>query len=191
MIAHSLYDDNHMSDQVTFTKLDDFDFTDMAILEQMCAPFEYKRSAMLYIGKQFAGVVGEYKSSVIQKFKLPQNCSGFELFLSPFMSPPLATYTPLDKFPSTHQDISLRVDSTVSYSNVYDNVVKVLAESASHLKTKLEPQSIYKADGDNQKTITLRVTANNPRGTLKDAEMSELMDAIAIKLAESVGATRI
>lgn len=190
-IAKSLYQSVNINQQLVFKKLADSDLLGHHSLQQMCAPFDEQRSAIVYIGDKFVGIVGEYKLSVVRDFKLPQSVSGFELFVSSFIGDHSPEYQPLSRFPSSHQDISLQVDTNVSYADVLSTVESTLADRAEGLRTAVEPISIYQADGSDQKTVTLRVTVNNPEATLTDATVGQLMDAVADGAEQALGATRI
>lgn len=190
-LVTNLYRDCLVAGQVSFKKLADFDADKYPPLAQMCAPYEPERSAMVYVDDKFTGVVGEYKMSVAKSFKLPANSAGFELFLSPFGQGGESSYTPLGRFPSTQQDVSLRVDAEVDYEAVYAGAEQVLADQSANLRTELEPLTIYQAEGEAKKTITLRLTVNDPQGTLTDSAVTELVEKIADSLATKLGAERI
>lgn len=190
-IVESLYRDCNITDRLIYRQLSEFDTMGHSSLEQMCAPFEAQRSAMIYIGDKFVGVVGEYKLAVARNFKLPQSVSGFELFVSPFVGEHNPAYQPLSRYPSSHQDISLQVDDKVSYDAVLDAVDDALASNTADLRTSIDPLAIYQADDSESKTVTLRLTVNDPQATLTDTIVSQLMDQIADSASKSLGAKRI
>lgn len=175
-----------------YKPLNQFDMKDHKSFEQMCAPFDEERSAVVYSDDKLIGIVGEYKLAVVRNFKLPQSAAGFELFISPFVDDNDPTYLPLSRFPSSHQDISLQVDRQTSYAEVMASVVSTVeARTNPGLRIDVAPLSIYQADDSDKKTITLRLTVNNPSATLTDQAVSQLVSQIADSAEQSLGATRI
>lgn len=171
--------DNNFS--VHFKKLSDFDFGEHDMMRQMCAPFDPERSAIVMRGEQFGGVVGELRQHVAQKFKLPPCTSACELFLSLFEKNSAdVTYHPLSKFPSITQDLSLKVSSDTSYESLFGVVYETL-QSKSHDSTLiLSPVTIYQPEDDaSTKTVTLRLQVTSHQRTLKEEEVTALLDAAA------------
>lgn len=171
-----------------FQKLTEFDFGDFDVLRQLAAPFDPERSSMLYIGEQFYGVIGEFKSAVTQQFKLPEYTAGFELFLSLFthVAKNSGTYRPLSRFPSVVQDISLRVSDEISYDQVYELVDQTAVECADDVV--ITPLTIYKAKNDATKTFTFRLQITSHERTLTDASVRPLIESIARAAETAIGA---
>lgn len=183
-----LYEDNYLDQQLTFKKLEDFDFAGYNSLRQMCAPFDDQRSAMICLRNEFVGVVGEYKLSVVKSFKLPIRTSGFELFVSPFTAERSPIYLPLSRFPSSRQDVSLQINNKVSHGDLEHIVKQTVAEKASSLTVLVQTLSIYQAEGSDRKTVTFRILANNPQATLTDSVVSQLVSDIAQACQQALGA---
>lgn len=190
-IVEHLYRDTHISSELTYKKLADLDLPDHSSFRQMCAPFDEQRSAIIYIGDKFVGLVGEYKLAVARNFKLPQSVAGFELFVSPFAGEHFAEYRPLSRYPSTTQDISLKVATNVTYSDVVGTVKQALKQHANGLVVNIAPLSVYQAEGADTKTVTLRLTVNNPKATLTDEVVNQLMDNLADAAKQGIGAERV
>lgn len=177
-----------------FIPLEGADTFNHAMFEQMLAPFEPKRSALVFHGdKKLMGVVGEYKGSVRRSLKLPDYTAGFELFLTPLV--PLLqetdVYTQLSRFPKTEQDITLKVSSAVSFQSLENSVKDVLYSLADTVST-ISPVSIFqKKDDTDYKQVTFRITVNSYLKTLTTEEVNHLLEMVANKASEDYDASRV
>ena len=176
---------------VTFQPLKEFDYGQHDVLRQLAAPFDENRSAMVWVDDKFGGVVGELKPAVLHNFKLPENTAAFELFASLLeKAPQRSEYTPLSRFPSISQDISLRVASSVSYADIFETAKNAAVEAASEIDVSISPVSIYQPENDDShKTITLRVKLTHHERTLKEKDASAVIEAIASRASESFSAS--
>jgi phenylalanyl-tRNA synthetase beta chain len=163
--------------------------------EQMTAPFEPKRSAVLRDAEGLVwGVVGEFKASVRQALKLPPQTAGFEIDpLLLLKAKPASDYVPLSRFPKVTQDITLKIPAELTYQELF----AFLKEETSKAKPKnalaaLTPVDIYqKADDQAHKQVTLRLTIASYDRTLTDTEVNKLLEAVAGAARERFGAERI
>lgn len=179
---------------VRYEKLADFDFGKHDAFRQLAAPFDPERSATIWLGDQLGGVVGEFRGAANKGFKLPEYTAGFELFQSLFTKNATSTreYTPLSRYPSTSQDISLKHSSSVTYGDILASVEAVLAEGAGAIRYTVKPVAIYQAEGDtDSKTTTFHITFTHSERTLVDADIAPIIDAVAAKAFDSFGATQI
>ena len=186
---------------LVFESLDGADLYDNPWLQQMTAPFEPKRSAVLRAADDTIGntkglvwgVVGEYKASVRRAFKLPDYSAGFEIDPVLFTWASSRSYKPLARFPHVTQDISLKVATTVSFGEVFAAAKLALSTHRNdELSLQLVPLGIYQAGDDSEyKTITLRLKATNYLRTLTDAEVSGYLDSIAVATQTQHQAERI
>ena len=122
-----------------------------------------------------------------RSFKLPEYAAGFEIHLDA-VSSDLDVYVPLSRFPGTSQDISLKVVDDVEYKSLRDCVESVLSKLEGSFMTTVTPLSIYKADGED-KTITFRVSFVNAERTLKDGEVSAIMQDVSDHCARELDAS--
>lgn len=180
--------------------LEKADLYDNPWLQQMVAPFDAKRTAVLRavdnsLGETknlIWGVVGEFTSAVSKSFKLPEYCAAFELDPSMFVFSRPDTYVPLSRFPYVTQDISLRVPATTHYRTVYETVQAVLVESTTPDRMlTLTPLDIYQAEHSDTKTFTFRLTVADYERTLTDQVVSGYIDRIARVATEKLGAEKI
>ncbi len=180
-------------DIVRYQPLSDFDFGEYDVLKQLAAPFDPKRSAMLWVGERFGGIVGEYRQSVLRAFKLPEASAGFELFLS-FVKTAKKdeAYTPLSKYPSITQDISLKVSVDVTYETLYETVIKAISAVGAELSIAISPVSIYQSENDvSTKTVTLRIKVTSHDRTLREDDVTKLVEAAGDAAQRTCGAERI
>lgn len=178
---------------IRYQPLSEFDFGEHDVLKQLAAPFDPKRSAMLWVGERFGGVVGELKQSVLKAFKLSQNTAGFELFLS-FVETATRreAYKPLSKYPSITQDISLKIAADMNYGELYTQVMKVIQKNAAELSVEVSPVTIYQPKDDtSQKTITFRLKVTSYDRTLREEEVTRLLDTVATYTNQELSAERI
>ncbi len=160
------------------------------------ALFEPGRSAIVCLkgSEQGFGVVGEFKASVRKKLKLPERAAGFEVGLGAFLGDAtLERYVALPKFPKVEQDICLKVPNDVSYQTLYDFAFKRLEETTPENSLhSLTPIDIYQREDDTEhKQITLRFSVASYEKTLRDEEVTHMLDALAQAAHESLQAERV
>jgi len=189
-----MFEDATYTTSVGYEKLSDFDFSSHDAFRQLAAPFDAARSATVWVGDRLVGVVGEYKRTVQRAFKLSEYTAGFEVFVSTFKK--LAAndrgYTPLSRFPSTSQDISLKSSVDVSYGNLLTNVRASLDEQANGIATDVTPVSIYQAVGGAlSKTTTFHIVFTGYDRTLTDEDVKPHMDYVASRALSLLNAERV
>lgn len=162
--------------------------------KQILAPFDIDRSSLIIIDNgDIVGLVGEFKQSVIKNFKLPQYISAASIdidILQKNISKNIGdSYHPLSKFPSTRRDISIEIDSAVSYKDVL-NVVKNSLQKQDDEFTSIRLVDIYRAKDSSFKTITLNISMTNYNRTLTATDASRIIEninkAISVKLNGSI-----
>ena len=162
--------------------------------KQILAPFDIDRSSLIRIDNgDIVGLVGELKQSVIKKFKLPQYISAASIdidILQKNISKNIGnSYRPLSKFPSTRRDISIEIDSAVSYKDVL-NVVKNSLQKQDDEFISIRLVDIYKAKDSSLKTITLNISMTNYNRTLTATDASRIIEninkAVSVKLNGSI-----
>lgn len=175
---------------LSYGLLADAGYKDHKLFQQMIAPYDPQRSAVIHDGKRLVGVVGEFKTSVAGAFKLQEYSAGFELFLSAFEHAPETSYRPLSRFPSVSQDITLKVARDVAYADLETIVREVVSEQGSEYVIDHEPLSVYQSESDGDKAVSFRLIVANNERTLTDSDVSKIIDAIADK-AQKIDATRV
>ncbi|HWT55766.1 MAG TPA: phenylalanine--tRNA ligase subunit beta [Candidatus Microsaccharimonas sp.] len=179
--------------QIRFVPIAEAGFADHKLFQQMIAPYDDGRAAVLLIGERPLGVVGEFKPSVAKAIKLPKQCAGFELFLSAFKAERSNTYQPLSRFPSVTQDITLKITTATKFEDVANALQQSLSGAQSEALTlALKPLGIYQSPDDGEhKNISFRLVATSYQKTLKDAEVNDVLEAAAHSAQRAVGAERI
>jgi len=157
-------------------------------------PFEPKRSARIWDRntRERVGVVGEYRRSVAKAFKLPEHTAGFEISTVALLKLTLARssfYIPSSKFPKVERDVCFKVSHDVSYQRIVDAAESVL--SASPLESTLQPVDLYRADGDETKNITVRLTFTSFEKTLTSDEATSFTDEVISAVVAATNATVI
>ena len=178
--------------ELRFVSLSEAGIKGHVMFDQLIAPFEPARTAVVYANEKLAGIVGEYKSSIRRALKLPDYCAGFELFLSPLLD---ATgthpYVAVSRFPKVEQDITLRTPNGVSYQALNDFVHDNF-EAPSNTIVKFEPRDIFQKKGDDDyRHVTFRVSISSYERTLVAEEVNKLLDTVAAKAADSLQAVRV
>ncbi|HVC35922.1 MAG TPA: phenylalanine--tRNA ligase subunit beta [Candidatus Dormibacteraeota bacterium] len=167
--------------------------TESSLFDQMLKPFDPKRSSVLYQGSQLIGIVGEYNSTLAGALKLPDFCAGFELLLSGLSFDTQRPYLQLSRFPSTFQDICLKVPAGLAYAELFDFLSAELAKiqpPKSH--AQLTPLDIYSRPDDLQhKQMTWRLEIVSYQKTMTDQEVNSLLDSLAESANQKFAAERV
>ncbi len=159
---------------------------------QLLAPFEKSRTGFITINEQWVGIVGEFKPIVAKNLKLPTFSSGFELDLGRLQSlfETTSSYTPLSRYPSVQQDITLRVKTSVGFSQLFGLVKDNLAGRGFLVETK--PLDIFQRDDDQtHKQVSFRIKIASYEKTLTDPEVAKILDEIAEAANDKLKAVRI
>ena len=111
-------------------------------------PFESKRSARVFVNGERIGVVGEFKNSVRNEFKLAPYLAGYEIDLESIL-----------KYATRKKKITLTdylsQDLTVTTSDTYDTILKKV--QADYPNGVITPGTIYQAEGQKDKNITFHI----------------------------------
>ncbi len=124
------------------------DFVPLKSKSATSLPFEPKRAAEIWVDEECIGVVGEFKNSVRNEFKLAPYLAGFEMDLEIMM-----------RHMSQKKQIKFgevkREDLTVTTDKTYAEVLKEL--KAKYPEATISPLGIYQAVGQTSKNITFRI----------------------------------
>lgn len=164
--------------------------------QQALAPFETGRTAYVMTAEgKLLGLVGEIRASVKHNLKLPEFTAGFELDVQMLQEyKGSRKYQPLSRFPNTTQDISLKIDNQVAFSDLHmaiESELAVLAGEHGYI-TDLQPISIYQeGTAAKNKTVTLRIILTHSDRTLTTSEVNSLLNTLAQTLNKKLKAERI
>lgn len=158
--------------------------------------FQEGRSATVCVGETIIGRIGEYRPSVSKNFKLPEFCAGFEIGLAPLLEISLDSatqYIPLAKYPSTEQDLCLKVNAKVTYKELADEVSRLAeASKPEDINIEISPVDIYQDEKDeDHKQITVRLTLVSYERTLTTDIPNKLLSDIADGANKSLKAERV
>ncbi len=168
--------------------LTDFDLENDKWGKEFVSAYQSNRSAVIVKNNQIWGVVGEFTPAVRRNFKLPEYAAGFELHLD-IVSVETSDYRPLSRFPSVSQDISLKIEDTLSYERCHQVVANAIAEYSDTLVISIVPVSIYKASSDDTtKTVTYHIVCSSYDTTLTENDASAVIQRIAEVAAEQLDA---
>ncbi|MDQ3123872.1 MAG: phenylalanine--tRNA ligase subunit beta [bacterium] len=158
--------------QVIYSPLDNTDYP-------ITAPYQMGRSALINVGGEIMGVIGEYNTSVRKQLKLPDFTAGFELDIEALQKYLKTTrYQPLPHFPGTWQDYTHEVTSVTPLKKIQDELTAALSQSQGYLYT-VKPINIFQAlnPKNSYKRLTFRVYVHHPERTLTTAEVTERLVA--------------
>lgn len=180
---------------LTFEKLSPNN-TDITIFNDILAPFDEARSAAIRTADSLLiGVVGEFKSSVRTSLKLPRYIAGFEIDIAHLsnIQAHQSTYQPLSRFPSSQQDICLRVANNVVYAELYAAITSSLTKNQDKsFWYDVVPVDVYQPpDKKDVKQFTFHITVGNFQQTLTDSIVDNILTDVAKAAGDSCGATRI
>lgn len=156
------------------------------------APFDYKRSAMVYTGETYIGIVGEYKATVGKAFKLPEGIAGFELDPRALLRAAEAAgtgYAPLSRYPSTERDVCYQVTAETQYAAIHK--AAMAAAVSDDVRIDITALDIYQAEGSATKNVTLRYALTPFAKTLSSDEANALVSAISDSVIAATHATII
>ncbi len=164
---------------------------------QLLKPFDQKRSAYIYNATESGGMIGfigELRGSVIKGFKLPEYTAAavFALDGPSFEAENRAVggaYKPLSRYQSSKQDLTLKVAESVSFAELRALIEEELEKT--QYDTLLTPLGVYQKEGEVTKNVTFRITLSHFERTLTTSEVSQLVEGIALRAHEVLGAEQV
>lgn len=172
--------------QVRYVRLDEYSGPSSAMFEQLCAPFEPKRSAVVEIDGRLAGVVGEPHQVTTAGLKLPAYTAMFELFRSALTGHDAVNYMPLSRFQSMYRDVSFVVTDSVRYEAV-EQAIRA-TEHDDSLRVDASLVDSYQQDGSTDKTLTVRFVVTPYHRTLQSEEANDIVAAATDAVERATGA---
>ncbi len=181
---------------VGFEPLKNADLYNNPWIEQMAALFEPERSAVLRDKEGMIwGVVGEYKANVRKNLKLPEYVAGFEIdpLLMFLHNKTLFQYQPLPRFPKVMQDITLKVPTELLHAELFRFVSDYLTKhKPNHVICNVASKDIYQKENDPAyKHVTFGITMASYEKTMRDEEVTTLLNGLADEAKQRLGATRV
>jgi len=157
------------------------------------APFEKSRSALVSVGGQVVGIVGEFRSTVKKSLKLPDFCAGFEIDITLLLDHQKSmSYSPISILPKASQDLTVSVEAATSYADVKKSITKTLnATSERGYQYELRARDIFKSDEAERVHMTFRIWLWHSQKTLTTDETTTVIDTIATDLRKSLKAEKV
>ena len=115
-------------------------------------PFEPKRSADIFAGGELIGVVGEFRNSVKNDFKLADYLAGFEIDLDLVLDKQ-TNRKEIDFKKKEARDLT--VITELSYGEVVKKIQSILDKHG--LTAEILPVSVYQADNTDEKHISVHL----------------------------------
>ena len=154
--------------------------------------FEPKRSALIQIsyseGKKILGVIGELKKKIQKALKLPESTAGFELDLGILLENTgriSAKIKDFSKFQSVERDISINVDESWQFAEIFD-IFKNISGEFESVEVETLPVDIFN-NGDGTKNISIRFKITPFEKTLNGDEIRDIMQKIEEKAIKNGG----
>jgi phenylalanine--tRNA ligase, beta subunit len=154
--------------------------------------FEPKRSALIQIsyseGEKILGVIGELKKKIQKALKLPESTAGFELDLGILLENTgriSAKIKDFSKFQSVERDISINVDESWQFAEIFD-IFKNISGEFESVEVETLPVDIFN-NGDGTKNISIRFKITPFEKTLNGDEIRDIMQKIEEKAIKNGG----
>ena len=158
-------------------------------------PYDMNRTAFIYVGETFLGIIGEFRSTVRKNLKLSAYCAGFEIDVTALQGvfKTAAEYVPLPRFPKVTQDITLKVPADQPYQELHGFIWDQLQSSRpKNTHAQLDPRDIFqRQDDEEHKQVTFRLEIASYERTLTDPEVNKLLDEVAKAAKAKFGAERV
>ena len=150
----------------------------LAAKDQTNAYYEPKRSANIEIDGKLLGHLGEIKANVLRQMKLPTGTAAFEISLDQILAlnRSNAKHFRLSQYPFVSRDVTLTVAADAPYGD-YEQKIRAIFEQAG-LIYRLNPTSIYRADGAATKNLSFHLEFAHPDKTLAKNEIQAIMNQI-------------
>jgi phenylalanyl-tRNA synthetase beta chain len=152
------------------------------------SPYHPGRSAVVLIGGERAGEVGELHPRVGERFDLEGRVAAFELRVDALLrgAHPEVQAEPPSRFPPVRRDVAFVVDREVRAGAVR----ALLREAAGDLLERVVLFDVFEGGSlpEGRKSLAYALDLRAPDRTLTDEEANEVVDRIAARLAEDLGA---
>lgn len=141
----------------------------------------YQQASILIKGQK-VGIIG-----LVHPKQMLKPVYVFELDLDLINNPNKFKYTTISKFPNVERDIAVVLDNTVEVKEV----LRLINQTAKKQLVDLRVFDIYTGDhvGENQKSVAVRMTFNDPNKTLEGSDVDKLVNKIVKRIEFELGGT--
>lgn len=144
------------------------------------------KSAILLIGGQEVGWLGELHPAVVEAFDLTQKVLAFEVAVSPLVSAArlIPRYCPVPRFPAVSRDLALLVPVSVSAAAVE----RAIRQAGGPLLHDVLLFDVYTGEQveTGYRSLAYSLTYQAPDRTLTDQEIDESVHNVIVHLAETL-----
>lgn len=159
------------------------------------AAYEKNRSALVLCGSEVAGLVGEPTAVMRAALKLPKLCAAAELDTGVLLANKTdLSYSPLNRFPASNQDITLVVGVTTPYAELHNVLDESLGQAAAEhgYSYRLTTLGIFKpGPASDKKNVTFQLSLEHPARTLTTAEVSQIVVELVANAKNNLGAVQV
>ena len=120
-------------------------FLSLKSKEAFALPFEPKRAAEIWVEDECIGVIGEFKNSVRNEFKLAPYLAGFEIDMEALLK---FMGNKVVEISGETEKRDLTVETNKNYGEIVEKVEKILQEN--NVEAEISPLSIYQPENGNK-----------------------------------------
>ncbi|WP_055667605.1 phenylalanine--tRNA ligase subunit beta [Desnuesiella massiliensis] len=152
------------------------------------ATFHPGKTADLYIGKEYIGILGEIHPDVCDNYGVDTSCFMAELNLDKLyaLSNLEKNYRPLPKFPSVTRDIAILIDDSI----LVQDIEEVIVRQGGSILESVKLFDIYKGKQipEGKKSVAYAIVYRDNNKTLTDNEVNKVHEKILRSLEYKLGA---
>ncbi len=144
------------------------------------------QSARVYKADKPIGWVGKLHPNQKKSLGLEQDLYLFEIDLDAIIKRKLPKFAELSRYPSIRRDLAVVVDEQVEVAQLID----LIRQTAGNLLKHINIFDIYRGEGvdSGRKSVALAMILQHANRTLKDAEVSAVVDRTVKQLETQLGA---
>lgn len=150
--------------------------------------FHPGRTARVYIGDEYLGILGEIHPLVMENYELKQETivGEFDFSLIVDRSTSSREYKPLPKYPSSDRDLAIIIDEEIMISEIKDIAEKVSGDLLEEFKIF----DIYTGSQieEGMKSVAFNLKFRSHEKTLKEEEVVEIVEEIIKELKDKLNA---
>lgn len=142
--------------------------------------FHPYRSALIYIGKDLAGILGEIHPTYAENGTEGTTMAELNLDTIRKVKKSKVKFTPVSKYPAVSRDLAFVVKRSMPVSRIVDVIRKNGKLKKELVVRDVNVFDIYTGDhvAEDEKSVALNVVMQSDRQTLNEAEISEIFQTI-------------
>lgn len=144
------------------------------------------RSATILADSEKIGLIGEIHPVVLAEYDIKEKAYYLEIDLSSFDEPEIKQYMNLPKYPSIERDMAIILKRDLEYGGIH----QVIKETSNNMVVGFRIFDIFEGVqiGNDEKSVALSITYQNPEKTMTDEEVNEIHNSILQNLSDKLGA---